>query len=261
METKAHNNIHPVDHVLCTDLLPSVWCAGCGIGTVVYSFIEAVRDAGIDQDRLQLLTGSGCTSHVTDYLRMRSKRSKNRYLMDLASDMQLAEPDSHVVVFMNNSDLLISGAEDLAHAIRRGARIVVIHVNNILYIMTNTGPLANTPYTRPSWDGNFQLPFNMPHLAISYGANYVARWTPLHAGWLKYSIAEAFAKKGVALIEVVAPCLLYEATGGSIGYAIERIKFYDSCAVMKSNAPLQELDIRESKYIAVGEIFDGGYNE
>ena len=261
METKSRNNIHPVDHVLYTDLLPSVWCAGCGIGTVVYSFIEAIRDAGVDQDTMRLLTGSGCTSSVADYLRMKSKRAKNRYLMDLAADMQLAEPNSNIVVFMNNADLLISGAEDLARAVQRGARILVIHINNILYLLTSAGLLANTPYTRPSWDGKFELPFNIPHLAISYGANYVARWTPLHAGWLKYSIAEAFSKKGVALIEVVSPCLLYEATDGNIGYAVERIKFYDTCAVMKSNAPFRELDIRQSKFITVGEIFDGTNHE
>lgn len=256
METKTFDMVHPVESFLCTDLLPSVWCPGCGIGTVVYSFLEGVRETGINLDRITLLTGSGCTGSVADYLKVKSQRAKTRFLLDQAADIGLADPDSDIVVFMNNADLLISGAEDLVRATKRGARILVIHINNILYITTTDGLIANTPYTRPSWDGRFELPFNIPHLAISYGVHYVARWTPLHAGWLKYSIVEALSKKGVSLIEVLSPCVLYEGQGGRIGDAVDRIKLYDNRTVMNRNTRVAQFDIKKSKKIVVGEIID-----
>jgi 2-oxoglutarate ferredoxin oxidoreductase subunit beta len=256
MPTRTFEVGHPVESLLCAELFPSSWCPGCGIGTVVYSFLEAIRESVIDLDRITLLTGSGCTGSIADYLRVKSQRAETRFLLDQAADMGLANPDSKIVVFMNNADLLISGAEDLARVTKRGARILVIHINNILYIMDKDGLMANTPYTRPSWDGRFELPFNIPHLAISYGAQYVARWTPLHAGWLKYSIVEALSKKGVAFIEVVSPCVLYEGQAGSIGDAVERIKLYDSRAIMNSNVPVAQFDVKNSCNIVIGEIID-----
>jgi 2-oxoglutarate ferredoxin oxidoreductase subunit beta len=258
METKAAKKRHPSDGYLCSELFPSVWCPGCGIGTVVYSFLEALRDAGVEHDRLTLLTGSGCTGSIADYVTLNTQRAGTRFLLDQAADIILAHPESRVVVFMNNADFLISGAEDLARAAKRRARIIVIHVNNIMYVKTSEGLVANTPYTRPSWDGCFELPFNIPALAIACGASYVARWTPLHAGWLKYSIIEAFSREGLALIETVSPCVLYEGQAGHIGDAVARIKLYDDHAVMNSETQTTQFDIKKSEQIVIGEIIDRG---
>ena len=256
MATEAADKYHPVDGFLCSDLLPSGWCPGCGIGTAVYSFLEAVREAGINPDRITLLTGAGCTGSVVDYVRIKSERAGKRYLLDQAADAWLADQDSVIVVFTNNADLLISGAQDIARAAKRGAKMLVIHVNNFLYIVTKDGLVTNTPYTRPSWDGKFELPFNIPEMAISYGAEYVARWTPLHAGWLKCSIVEAMSKKGLALIEIISPCVLYEGTMGSIGDAVERVKLYDRRSIMGSHSDIGQFDIKYNSDIVIGEIYD-----
>lgn len=256
MEAKIKEKIHPVDRYLCSDLFPSVWCPGCGIGTVVYAFLEAMRETGSEPEQFTLLAGNGCTGNIADYLKLNTNRADTRFLLDQAADMVLAHPESRVVVFMNNADLLISGAEDLARAVKRGARITVIHINNVLYVMTREGLVANTPYTRPSWDGRFELPFNLPALAIACGASYVARWTPLHAGWLKYSIIEALSKKGLAFIEAVSPCVLYEGQAGHIGDAVARIKLYDDHAVMNSETEIKQFDIKNSAQILIGEIID-----
>jgi 2-oxoglutarate ferredoxin oxidoreductase subunit beta len=258
METRAIRKVNPVEHILCTDRLPTAWCSGCGIGTVVYSFLEALGEAGLAQGRILLLTGSGCTGNVADYLRLRSRRAKRKYLVDEAADMQLGDPDHTYVVFMNNADLLISGAEDIARAIKRKARMLIIHINNIIYIKRKDGPRANTPFTRRSRDGGYELPFNMPGLLISYGANFVARWTPLQAGWLRYSIGEAFLKNGVSYIEVVSPCLVYEADLGIVGDAVKKIGLYDKRSVVNSGTSLDQFDIRESGRIVIGNLFDGG---
>ena len=97
MGTELADKVHPVDGFLCSDLLPSAWCPGCGIGTTVYSFLEAVREAGIDTDRIILLTGTGCTGSVADYVRIKSERADKRYLLDQAADKWLADQDSVIV--------------------------------------------------------------------------------------------------------------------------------------------------------------------
>jgi 2-oxoglutarate ferredoxin oxidoreductase subunit beta len=256
MKTGTIKKSHPVEEILHTELLPSRWCSGCSIGIVVYSFIESLREIGFNKNSILLLTGSGCTGSVADYLRIRSRRVTEKYLIDAAADVQLSQPDCVPVVFMDNADLLMSGGEDIARAVKRGARIIVIHINNIIYIMKKDGPTANSPFTRPSSDGSSELPFNMPGLLMSYGASFIARWTPLQAGWLKYSIAEAFSKKGLAYIEIVSPCLVYEAERSRIGDAIQRISLFDMHSVRKVDTDKEQFDIRHSGLIVVGKIFD-----
>ncbi|MDH4210623.1 MAG: thiamine pyrophosphate-dependent enzyme [candidate division WOR-3 bacterium] len=257
MESNILERTHPIDDILCTDRLPSVWCPGCSIGTVVYSFAEALREAQIDHESITLITGAGCTACVGDYVNLRSQRSKDRYLLDSAADTKLVDPASRVVVFMNNVDLLMSGARDLARVTRRCVPMLVIYINNILYMLTKDGAVINCPYTRPSWDGKFELPFNVPGLAIEYGARYVARWTQLHAGWLKYSIFEAFSRTGLSLVEIVVPCLVYKTDTGLIGEVSERVRIYDTRTDLHTVDKMHELDVRNPKHIVIGKLFDG----
>jgi 2-oxoglutarate ferredoxin oxidoreductase subunit beta len=257
MENHTLERKHPIDEMLRADRLPSVWCPGCSIGTVIYSFIEALREAQIDHEGVTLVAGSGCTACVGDYMNLNSRRGKDRYLLDDAADIKIFNPSGNVVVFMNNVDLLISGASDLARVTKRGVSIIVIYINNFVYMLTKNGSVINCPFTRPSWDGKSDLPYNVPGLAIEYGARYVARWTQLHSGWLKYSIADAFSMAGVSLVEIISPCLVYKTDTGLIGEVAERVRIYDTHMDVHKVEELNELDIRNPKYIAIGKFFDG----
>lgn len=249
--------IHPCDELIDPSRLASAWCAGCGIGTVLAAFLGAVADGGIEREQLMITSGLGCTERAVGCVNLRTVNAGRQYLLDHAADLNLSEPDAHVVALMNNADLLVSGARDLDRAVRRGARLLVIHVNNVIYVTTRHGLVANTPYTRPSWDRRFELPYNVPDMAVAYGAQYVARWTQLHAGWMKYSIAEALSRDGVSLVEVVSPCLVYDADRGGIGESIERIRMYDrNTAFMKTGAGNDDLDLRNTDSIMIGDLYD-----
>ena len=39
---------------------PSVWCAGCGIGTVMGAIIRAVMELNIPKDNVAFVSGIGC---------------------------------------------------------------------------------------------------------------------------------------------------------------------------------------------------------
>lgn len=248
---------HPVDEFICPPRLAAAWCAGCGIGTVLAAFLAAVIDSAIERDRLRIASGLGCTERAAGCLDLPTRHAGRQYLLDHAADLSLAEPAARVVAFMNNADLLVSGAQDLQRAVGRGARLVVIHFNNIIYAVTRHGLVANTPFTRPSWDRRFELPFNVPDMAVAYGARYVARWTQLHAGWLTSSIGAALAREGVSVIEVIAPCLLYNGATGGIAEAHDRIQLYDrNTAFGAAGAGCRTFDIRRASSIVVGELFD-----
>ncbi|MGB3480088.1 MAG: thiamine pyrophosphate-dependent enzyme [bacterium] len=245
---------HPADCFLYTDSVPSVWCPGCGIGTVINTFIQAVEKSSFSSDKICVVSGMGCTGKAAEYLKFNSFNKIDGNLIEYAAKFQ--NSDRKVVVFSNNADFLVSGAKDLAETGKNGIELLVIHVNNIIYTITEYKAIPNTPFVRTSADGNFELPFNIPHLAKECGATYVARWTPLRAGWLMYSMIDTLSKRGFSVIEVISPCLIYYPDSKRIGDAAELMKFYDDNSVIKHGEPTEDLDIRVRNKIILGKFVD-----
>ncbi|MGB3341573.1 MAG: thiamine pyrophosphate-dependent enzyme, partial [bacterium] len=233
-----------------------IWCPGCGIGTVVNTFIRAVEGSEIDPNKICVVSGIGCTGKVAEYLNFKSFITTDGKIFDCAVNIRLEHVNLQVVVFSNNADFLASGAQDFSEIGKKGVDILLIHINNIFYTVTEHGVLPSTPFVRISFDQNFVLPFNIPHLAKSYGAQYVARWTPLRAGWLMHSIINAFPKKGFSVIEVISPCLMYYVGDDRIGDAAERMEFYDRHSVMKQGECTENLDIRADDKLIIGKFVD-----
>ena len=50
------------------DRMPHIWCPGCGIGSEVNSFADAVKRSGIDPKKLVVVSGIGCTGRVAGYV-------------------------------------------------------------------------------------------------------------------------------------------------------------------------------------------------
>ncbi len=258
MSNNKENNEghHPADSLLHTELIPSVWCPGCGIGTVVYTFLQAIKKAEIDVDNICIVSGIGCTGKVGEYLKIESYNATEGNLIDYAANIKLENPELKVVVFQNNADFLVSGAADFIRAAERGVELLVIHINNVLFMHTEQEYKPITPFIRTSVDKDFELPFNIPHLAKTHGAQYIARWTPLRAGWLLNSMKNALSRKGFSLIEVISPCLMYYTNDGKIGDSVDRMEFYSDNSVIKKGEPTENLDIRAQNKIIIGKFVE-----
>ena len=247
---------HPVTSVLHPDSLPSVWCPGCGIGTVVYALVRAMEEIPLDHDRVSIVAGIGCTGKVVEYIELDSHYFVNGNILDHAADLAADKPDSKVVVLTNNADLLHMDGDEPFKNRGSGDSISIIHLNNLIYTVTQKGARPTTPFRRITGNGEPDIPFNLPHMAFSGGAAYVARWTPLHAGWLKYSIMDALETPGLSFIEVISPCLLYYTADGRIGDSVDRMNFYNDHAIMKHYEPTELLDLRADDNIIIGKFVD-----
>ena len=243
---------HPTDSYLRPDVFPTVWCSGCGIGTALYGYLEASREAEIPPEKLRVVCGTGCTGAVAQCLNIKSYSITDRSPVRFAAELKQRRPDLTVSVFLNNADLMISGAADLRDVGRRNVPLIVICVNNFVYAVGRDSASALTPYMRPSLDRRFELPFNLPHMALAYGAKYTARWTPLRAGWFKESIRESFGLSGLSLIEMISPCLIYDVGSGRILDSVDRMKFYNDHSEIRFREPASELDIRRRKKLILG---------
>ena len=250
---------NPMENFLRMDRIPHIWCPGCGIGTVVTSFAEALRKSEIDLNKVAVVSGIGCTGRVAGYVKFDSFHSTHGRAIPFATGLKLANPDLKVVVFSGDGDIVGIGGNHFIHAARRNMDIIIICVNNFNYAMTGGQVAATTPLqanlsTAPY--GNFEYPFSLPYLADACGATYVARWTALHLRRVTKSIQEALAKKGFSFIEVITPCVTLYARRNRLGDGLNLLKYYYENTEIQHGADTRTLDIDFQGKIIVGKFID-----
>jgi 2-oxoglutarate ferredoxin oxidoreductase subunit beta len=250
---------NPIEEILRMDRMPHIWCPGCGIGTVVTSFAEALRKEKYDLDKIAVVSGIGCTGRVAGYTKLDSFHTTHGRAIPFATGLKLANPDTKVVVFSGDGDISGIGGNHLIHAARRNMDLVVICVNNFNYAMTGGQVAATTPKganasTAPY--GNFENAFNLPYLTDAAGATYIARWTALHLRRVTKSIQEALNKRGFSFIEVITPCVTLYARRNRLGDGLNLLKYYYDKSEIQHGADTKTLDISYQGKLIVGKFVD-----
>jgi 2-oxoglutarate ferredoxin oxidoreductase subunit beta len=250
---------NPVEGFLRSERMPHIWCPGCGIGTTVNCFARALLQSKADLDRVTVVSGIGCTGRVAGYLNLDSFHTTHGRAIPFATGLKLANPDLQVVVYSGDGDLIAIGGNHFIHAARRNVDLKVVCVNNFTYGMTGgqlapTTPVSAISTTTPY--GGYEQPFNLPYLAESSGAVYVARWTTFHVRQITHSMTEAFKKKGFSFIEIITPCpTLYERRN-RLGDGLDMMKYFKENSVVKHGAPAREVEIGLHGPITVGKFVD-----
>lgn len=251
---------HPMADILRVDRFPHVWCPTCGLGTVVNCFAASVlKTPEVDQNKIGIVSGIGCTGRGAGYLRFDSWHTTHGRALPFATGLSIARPDMKVVVLSGDGDIISIGGNHFIHAARRNMDMVVICVNNFIYAMTGGQSAPTTPLNARSSTspfGNSDTPFNLPYLAASCGATYVARWTALHVRRLQRSFSEVLKKRGFSFIEVIAPCSTLYARLNKLGSGLDLMRFYHENSEINHGADLKELDIDFKGKIICGKFVD-----
>ncbi len=253
------NGQNPVEDFLRMDRMPHIWCSGCGIGTVVASFVEALRKSEVDLDNVAVVSGIGCTGRVAGYIKLDSFHTTHGRAIPFATGLKLANPELKVVVFSGDGDIVGIGGNHFIHAARRNMDLTVICLNNFNYAMTGGQVAATTPMqanASTSPYGNFEFPFNLPYLAEASGATYVARWTALHTRRTTKSFREALGRKGFSFIEVITPCVTLYARRNRLGQGLDLLKYYHENSVIKHGEETKNLKIDFQGELTVGKFVE-----
>lgn len=253
---------HPKSLLLRMDRMPHIWCSRCGIGIVVGCLAAALEKAGVSPDEITITSGIGCTGRVAGYVKVDSFHTTHGRAIPFAIGLALARPEMKHIVFSGDGDLISIGGNHFIHAARRNQDLLVICVNNFIYAMTGgqlapTTPLTARASTAPY--GSHDRPFNLPYLAASAGASYVARWTSLHIRRVTDSIEEALNRKGFRFIEVLAPCSTIYARRNKLGTGLDLMKHYYEDSEIIHDAKPEDLDIGFQTKIIVGKFIDKDY--
>ncbi|RKZ32211.1 2-oxoacid:ferredoxin oxidoreductase subunit beta, partial [bacterium] len=162
---------------------PTVWCSGCGIGTVMGAIIHAVHELQIPKDDIALISGIGCSSRMPIYVDFNTLHTTHGRALPFATGVKLVRPEMTVIVVSGDGDGLAIGGNHFIHSCRRNIDINMILINNSIYGMTGgqvapTTPLGAFAHTAPY--GNIDPPFDAVELSLASGATFVARSTTYH---------------------------------------------------------------------------------
>ena len=250
---------NPIEDLLRMDRIPHIWCPGCGIGSTVNCFVRALQSSGLDLDKVAVVSGIGCTGRVAGYIKLDSFHTTHGRAIPFATGLKLANPELKVVVYSGDGDLTAIGGNHFIHAARRNVDLTVILINNMIYGMTGgqvapTTPLSATASTTPH--GNFEQSFNLPYLAESCGAVYVARWTAFHVRHATKSIKEALSKKGFSFVEILAACPTLYSRRNKLGDGLDQMIYFRDNSEIKHGADTKTIALDFQSKITVGKFVD-----
>ena len=249
---------HPLSKYLRADMMPHIWCPGCGNGIVLNCFVHALDELKTDLDKLVVVSGIGCIGRTAGYTNTDSFHTTHGRAIAFATGVKLASPELEVVIVSGDGDLFAIGGNHFIHAARRNIGVKVICANNFNYGMTGgqlgpTTPLESLTTTSPY--GNIEHPFNLVHLAAAAGAIYVARWTTLHVRRLTQSIKKMMQKEGFCFIEVISPCPEIFGRYNKMRTGLEMMEWFKKASVVESFSDPAKAEITKEK-IVVGEFVD-----
>ena len=258
-EIKIGGEEHPVAPYIRMDRMPHIWCPTCGIGTVVKCYATALQESKLDLDKVSVVSGIGCSGRVAGYMKLDGFHTTHGRAIPFATGLKLARPELKVTVFSGDGDLLGIGGNHFIHAARRNMDLLVVLVNNFIYAMTGGQNAPTTPLHARSATmtyGNFEPPFNLPNLAATCGATYVARWTCLHIRRLTKSFEEALNRKGFRFIEVITPCATLYSRLNRLGTGLDLMRFYHDNAEIRNGADTRDVAIGFQEHIVCGKFVD-----
>ncbi len=222
-----------------------MWCSGCGIGIVVNTFLQTLRKIPFAQERIQLITsGLGCTGKISNYVKLKTIQSGEND--PFLTALNCGSPDGKTVIFIHDSDILAHGLDGLVKACHSGGNIMAVYINGfILHILGLQKQCL--PLKHPNR-------YNFPVLVHRSGAGVIARWTPLHCRRLMASLRTGLLMPGFSFIEVVSPCLMYDAETKCVSKKLNRMARYLKNARINHDAEWNELELRDLNHFYIGHF-------
>jgi len=238
------------------DSFPTIWCPGCGLGTVVSAMVRAIDNMGLNHDDTIIVTGIGCSGIIYNYLNFDAYHGIHGRALPVAVGFKLANPRLNVIVPMGDGDCAAIGGNHFIHAARRNIDMLAIVINNSVY--GNTGgqgsPLTppggvttTTPY------GNAENAFDICELAKGAGATYIARGTTYHTRQLIDLFANGIQHKGFAAVEVISQCPIQYGRRNRLGSGVEMLKWQRENTVSVQRAKTMSPDELKGKFV-IGEL-------
>ncbi len=222
--------------------MPTLWCPGCGHGSIARAILTAFDRLGLAPEQIVLIGGIGCSGRTPFYVSTNAMHTTHGRALAFAAGVKLARPQLTTIVTMGDGDAVGIGGNHFIHACRRNIDMTAVIYNNGIYGMTGGQLAPTTPLDGKSTTtvhGSIDTPFDIVELALAAGASFVARTTTFDFEDMPALIAKAVRHKGFSVVEVLTHCPTYFGRLNSIGDAAEMLD-YERDTTFLADAPSRE---------------------
>ncbi len=194
-------------------------CAGCGHNAISERIIDAMYEMGVQPERVMKVSGIGCSSKSPAYFmnRAHSFNSVHGRMPAIATGALLANHTMKSLGVSGDGDTASIGMGQFVHLLRRNLPMIYIIEDNGVYGLTKgqfsaTADVGSTLKTGVIND----LPaIDTCTLAVQLGATFVGRSFSGDKKQLLSMIKAAIAHNGIAMLDVISPCVTFNDHEGS----------------------------------------------
>jgi 2-oxoglutarate/2-oxoacid ferredoxin oxidoreductase subunit beta len=200
------------------------WCPGCGDYGILSALQMALADLSLEPHNVVVVSGVGNSSKTPHFVKANGVHTLHGRLLPFAMGIKVANPDLEVIGVGGDGDGLGIGAGHFVNAGRRNIDMAYLIYNNGVYGLTKgqaSPTLRLGMKTKGLPQPNINEAVNPVALAIVSGYTFVARSYAFDVMHLKDTIKKAIQHKGLALVECLQPCPVYNDINTKDWYAGE----------------------------------------
>jgi 2-oxoglutarate ferredoxin oxidoreductase subunit beta len=197
----------------------STLCAGCGHHSVTAAIVRALWEVAVPPHMVAKLSGIGCSAKTAAYFLHGAHGFNGVHgrMAPLATGVAAANSELLLIGISGDGDSFSIGIGHLVHLIRRNLRMVYIIENNGVYGLTKGQLSASADVGSTSHWGTAGViqPIDPMLLGLSLGATFLARGFSGDKVQLVPILKAATGHRGLALIDVISPCVSFNDHEGS----------------------------------------------
>lgn len=215
------------------------WCAGCGTFSTLNAITRTFANRGINREKFAVISGIGCSSRLPYYTNAYGFHTIHGRAPSVAMGLKMINPELDVWVITGDGDGLSIGGNHFIHTMRRNPNIKVVLFNNQIYGLTKgqtspTSPLGSKTKSTPY--GSIDRPMHPLTVALGAGATFVARVPDNDNEMLFQAMAAAATHQGVAIIEVLINCVIFN--DGAFSSLTEKTSRPETTIKLEAGKPL-----------------------
>jgi 2-oxoglutarate ferredoxin oxidoreductase subunit beta len=245
-------------------------CAGCGHNSISERIVECFYELGVEPWRVAKLSGIGCSSKSPAYFLGQSHgfNSVHGRMPSVATGTLLANRTLVALGVTGDGDTASIGIGQFMHLVRRSVPMIYVIEDNGVYGLTKGqfSATADIGSTLKTGTPNQLPPFDCCALAIKWGATFVARSFSGDKKQLQTLIKAAIAHKGLALIDVVSPCVTFNDHDGSTKsysyvkdheealHELDFVPFFEEITVEIPEGEVRDVELHDGSHLRIRKL-------
>lgn len=200
------------------------WCPGCGDHGIVAAVQMALAELALEPHNVVIVSGVGNAAKLPHFVKVNGVHTLHGRLLPFALGIKMANPALEVIGVGGDGDGLGIGAGHFVNAGRRNIDMTYLFHNNGVYGLTKgqaSPTLKLGMKTKALPQPNINEGIVAISVAIASGYTFTARSYAFDLIHLKDTIKQAIQHKGLAFIEILQPCPVYNDINTKDWYAGE----------------------------------------